>query len=120
MNVYTRIYFLKDKNPFVANFLFLDHNPAGSLRPLSQHVPLSAGPGLDRCPIRRTGLFRPGQCPGNGEPLSGKRTTGIPCSGQDCSVSESVLVVENLCQVSGQKYFRVPDRTVPSRTVSLL
>ncbi len=52
------------------------------------------------------------------ESLSGKRTKGIPCSWQDCSFPDSVLVVENLSQVSGQKCFSSPDRTVPSRTVS--
>ncbi len=66
----------------------------------------------------RTGLFCPGQRPRSGEPLSGKRTKVLQFSGQDCSTSDSVLVVENICQVSGQKGFRAPDRSVPSRTVT--
>jgi hypothetical protein len=56
-------------------------------------------------------MFRPEQRPCCGEPLSGKRTKGIPFSGQDCSVPDRVLVVENLCQLSGQKGFRAPDWT---------
>jgi hypothetical protein len=58
-----------------------------------------------------TGLFRVGECPRSGEPLSGQRTKGIPCSGQNCSVSDSVLVLKNLCQGKWTKVLQFSGRT---------